>query len=317
MTLHPEAEALLAAFATVPPIDYERITADEFRGIFVPPVPVDVWIHDVADHDLQLGDRSIRVRVYRPGDSDRLPVTAYFHGGGFVIGDLDMTEAICRTLAAGSESIVVSVDYRLAPEEPFPAGLNDCQAVLDWLVQHAETIGGDSRLVAVAGDSSGGNFAAVIAQNCARRGIALAHQALFYPVLDHDFTTATYEKYAEGYLLTRDLMRWYFGQYLGPGHDGCDPRVSPLRAVHLADVAPATIHTAEFDPLRAEAEGYAAALEAEGVEVAIAQWPGQLHGFLLQLGINDAAAEVLYQAGRALKDAFERASMAFAEDLSA
>lgn len=317
MTLHPEAEALLAAFATVPPIDYETITADEFREIFVPPAPIAVPIYESADHVLDCGDHPVRVRVYRPGDADRLPVTAYFHGGGFVIGDLDMTEAICRTLAALSESIVVSVDYRLAPEAPFPAGLDDCQAVVDWLVQHAETIGGDGRLVAVAGDSSGGNFAAVIAQDCARRGIALAHQALFYPPLDHDFTSATYEKYAEGFLLTRDLMRWYFTQYLSGGGDGRDPRVSPLRAVHLADVAPATIHTAEFDPLRAEAEEYVAALEAEGVPVELSQWPGQLHGFLLQLGANNAASEVLDQAGRALKDAFKRASQALAEDLPA
>ncbi|MBO9520634.1 MAG: alpha/beta hydrolase [Nocardioidaceae bacterium] len=304
MTLHPEARALLDAFASVPPIDYDTITAAEFRQIFVPPPPAPVPLHEVTDRDLPTATGPLRVRVYRPGPEAGLPVTAYFHGGGFVIGDLDMTDAICRTLAAEAGSLVVSVDYRLAPEAPYPAGLDDCQAAVDWLARHAETLGGDSARLAVAGDSSGGNFAAAIAQQCARDGVALAHQVLLYPVLDHEFGTPTYEAYAEGYLLTRDLMRWYYRQYLAGGGDGRDPRVSPRRAVHLAEVAPASIHTAEYDPLRAEAEGYADALEAEGVPVALRQWPGQLHGFLLQVGSNDAAAEVLQEVGQALRRAF-------------
>jgi len=317
MALHPEAEALLAAFASIPPIDYATITAPEFRQIFVPPPPAPVPLFEVDDRLLELAGRSVPVRIYRPSGELGLPVTAYFHGGGFVIGDLDMTDAICRTLAAESGGLVVSVDYRLAPETPFPGGLDDCQAVVEWLSVDAESIGGDSRLLAVAGDSSGGNFAAVIAQECARSGVALAHQVLLYPVLDHDFTTPSYVACGEGFLLTTELMGWYFEQYLAAGGDGRDPRVSPLRAPRLAGVAPASIHTAEFDPLRSEAESYAAALAGSGVQVTQRDWPGQLHGFLLQLGSNGAADEVLSDAGRALRTAFARSASAPADELTA
>lgn len=317
MTLHPQAQALLDAFAAVPPIDYATITAAEFRTVFVPPPPAPAPILDVADRQLEVGGRSIRVRVYRPVAGSNLPITAYFHGGGFVIGDLEMTDTICRVLAAEGRCLVVSVDYRLAPEAPYPAGLDDCQAVVDWLSVNGETIGGDPGRLAVAGDSSGGNFAAVIAQQCAQRGLELAHQVMFYPVLDHDFSTPTYAAYGEGHLLTTDLMRWYFLQYLGDGADPADPRISPLRAGRLAEVAPASIHTAECDPLRAEAESYAAALAAAEVPVSLHQWPGQLHGFMLQLGSNEVAAEAARSAGSALREAFRRTAAAAPEELTA
>jgi acetyl esterase len=233
-------------------------------------------------------------------------MTLYFHGGGFVIGSPDTTDGICRTLAERAHCLVISPHYRLAPEAPFPHGLDDCRRALKWAHDHAREIGGVAKKISLAGDSSGGNFAAVIAQMSRADGPLLCHQLLLYPVLDRNFDRPSYREFEEGYLLSAELMRWFWRQYV-PADLAADWRVSPARQVDLNGVAPATIFTAEYDVLRDEAEDYASRLRDAGVPTILKRWDGQIHGFLLQQGAIDDADAALSEAAEALREAFAKA----------
>jgi len=232
----------------------------------------------------------VPVRVYRPEAPGPLPLVVYYHGGGWVIGSLNTHDAGCRTLANDASAVVVSVDYRLAPEHRFPAAVDDAFAALRWAVDHAGDLGVDPARVVVAGDSAGGNLAAVVAQMARDEGgPALAFQLLVYPVTDHEFTSRSMEDNAVGYFLTRDDMRWFYGHYLRDDADGDDPRVSPLRAADLSGLPPALVVTAEFDPLRDQGLAYAEALRAAGNDVESVTYPGMFHGFFAMDAVIDAA----------------------------
>lgn len=286
-------------------LDFATLTADEFRMTFTPPggAPGPAVAH-VDDRTIPGAGHDIPIRIYQPPGTRPLPMTLYLHGGGFVIGDIEMTDAICRTLSLAAGSLVISVDYRLAPETPFPGGLLDAATALDWVHDNSERIGGRPDRIAVAGDSSGATFATVLAQRSRRLGPRVHHQLLFYPPLDHRCDTDTFQTYAEGYLLTAELMRWYWRQYLRQEEHGLDTYASPARQRDLDGVPPATIHVAECDVLRAEAERYAADLVAAAVETEVVVWPGQIHGFLLQQGSNPDATAAIAQAGQSLMSAF-------------
>lgn len=240
---------------------------------------------------------SIPVRVYAPDHATAIPTIVLYHGGGFVIGDLDTHDATARRLSNDVGAVVVSVDYRLAPEHPFPAGLEDADAAFRWVVAHIADYGGDAARVAVAGDSAGANLAAVVAQLATADGIPIAAQLLAYPPTDSSRDWDSVAENAEGYFLTRADMEWFFGRYLGVPLDDpraaeltTDPRVSPLRAPSLTGLPPAIVVTAEFDPLRDEGDAYADALAAAGVPVAHRQFPGLIHGFW-GMGATSAGAE--------------------------
>jgi acetyl esterase len=229
---------------------------------------------------------TIPVRVYRPDAAGPLPTVVFFHGGGWVIGDLDTHEGACRTLCRDVEAVVVSVDYRRAPEHRFPAAVEDSCAALAWVAAHIADYGGDARRLVVAGDSAGGNLAAVCAQQARDAGLSLAAQVLIYPAVDlvGDYPSRT--ENAEGYLLTLDDMRWFAEQYVGITEGdpraaalAVDPRLSPLQASSLTGLPPAVVVTAEFDPLRDEGNAYADALERAGVRVKHKELPGLIHGF--------------------------------------
>jgi acetyl esterase len=208
-------------------------------------------------------------------------VVVYLHGGGFVIGGLEKMDGACRYLATASGRIVVSVDYRLAPEHPFPAGLRDCLAATRWVVRHAASLGGDPNHVAIAGDSAGGALAAAV--TLALRdldGPTLEHQLLIYPVTDHAFDTPSYRENATGYGLACDDMRWYWDHYLATDLDGKHPYASPLQSRRVDDVPPASVLTCGFDVLRDEAVAYAERLREAGVSVHHHHYPDQIHGFL-------------------------------------
>jgi len=202
--------------------------------------------------------------------------------------------------------MVVSVDYRLAPEAPFPCALEDAISALSWARAHAEELGGIAGELAVAGDSSGGNLAAALAQVARDEGIALRHQLLFYPVLDCCFDTLSYATYRDGLFLTEAMMRWFWGQYLAQGGAPEDWRASPLRRRNLSGLPSATIVTAEYDVLRDEAESYAERLRDASVAVEVRRWAGQIHGFLLFDGVVDDATTAVEEAGAALGRAFSR-----------
>ena len=248
-------------------------------------------------------DGRIPARAYAVTTDRSLPIVVWYHGGGFVIGDLETADRICRKLAIGTGALVISIDYALAPERPFPAGPDDCFAALQWIIENAESLGGDSSRVAIGGDSAGGNMAAVTAIRARDAGIALRHQLLVYPVTDCTMTSTSYVANAEGYLLTADSMDWFIGHYLSGGADAKDPRVSPLYADDLRGLAPALVITAEFDPLRDEGEAYGERLEEAGNDVVLRRFDGQIHGFFPLGAVIPAANDAVTLAVDHLKAA--------------
>jgi acetyl esterase len=218
-----------------------------------------------------------------------------------VIGDLDTADGMARTLCNRSGAVVVSVDYRLAPEHRFPAAADDCLAATRWVAEHSAELDVDPSRLAVGGDSAGGNLAAVVALRCRDEGgPALRHQLLLYPVTDCTATQPSHDENAEGYLLTHATMVWFIDHYLGDG-DQKDPLASPLFADDLSGLAPATVITTELDPLRDEGEAFAARLRDAGVPISATRYDGQIHGFASMLGVLDDAGKVLDEVGAALR----------------
>jgi acetyl esterase len=252
---------------------------------------------------------STPARIYRPEVEGPVPTVVFFHGGGFVIGDLDTHDGVCRLLSKDVGAVVVSVDYRLAPESRFPVAVEDCYAALTWVAEHIDDYGADASRIAVGGDSAGGNLAAVCAQQAHTDGLALAAQLLVYPAVDMlgDYPSRT--ENAEGYFLTLADMHWFAENYLGFGETdpaaaeaASDPRLSPLHAKSLEGLAPAVVATAEYDPLRDEGDVYAAALEKAGVRVEHRQFPGLIHGFYGLEMISPSVAEASAWINARLKD---------------
>ena len=249
----------------------------------------------------------IPVRIYTPApmSGGTRPVLVWFHGGGWVLGSLDGSDFACRMMTNAAQCVVVSVDYRLAPEAKFPAAADDCFAVTQWVHDHATEIGADAHRIAVGGDSAGGNLAAVVAQMAkAAGGPALSYQVLIYPVTSHDYGTASYRDNAEGYLLTKDSMVWFWDHYLRNADDSNDPKASPLRAADLAGLPPALVVTAEFDPLRDEGEAYAQRLAGAGVPTEYQRLDGQIHGIFWLGGAVGAGRTLLSDVAAALRAAF-------------
>ncbi|XVH31471.1 alpha/beta hydrolase [Haloferacaceae archaeon DSL9] len=235
----------------------------------------------------------VPVRVYVPDDAEaEPPVLVYFHGGGWTLGTLDSIDGVCRRLARQAGCVVVSVDYRLAPEHPFPVAVDEAAAAVEWVGTNAAAFGGDPSRIGVAGTSAGGNLAAAV---CLRvrefDGPAIAGQFLCYPITDRDFETDSYRENADGPLLTRADMRWFWAQYLRSPVDAHNPFAAPLRAVDLGGLPPATVVTAGFDPLRDEAIAYADRLSAAGVAVEHRHYPRMAHGFLSLVDEVDVAAD--------------------------
>jgi acetyl esterase len=267
-------------------------------------------VADVEDLTVPASDgsdsASVPVRVYRPSDHAPLPVVVYFHGGGWVIGDVATHDAFARTMAVMSGCMIVSVDYRLAPEHKYPAALDDCRVVTQWALRHADQIGGNPARVALLGDSAGGNLAAAVCLAARDRGQPLPRfQALVYPVTDYRFDTPSYRENADGYLLSRDAMRWFWDQYLPDPAQGAEPYASPLRAENLSGLPPALVITAGYDPLRDEGEAYARRLAEAGVPVELARYPGMIHAFIRMDALIDEAARAQRQIADALRRVLE------------
>jgi acetyl esterase len=291
--LDPQAQSLVEAMkAAGPPVftlPVPEARRARRRHMVVDPPRVEIV---KVDDDVIPGPLGgIPVRWYRPSPKDGLPVTLYFHGGGWTVDDLDTHDHLCRRLASRSQAVVVSVAYRRGPEHPYPAAVDDAYAATQWVLAVGRERGVDPTRLAVAGDSAGGNLATVAALLCRdRRGPAVRFQALACPVTDHwQAGRASYEQYAEGYTLGRDFMKWAFQHYLPDGVGRADPYVFPVRAADLSGLPPALIVTAEFDPLRDEGHAYAERLRAAGVAVEYIHLDDQMHGFLLQEAIVDRA----------------------------
>jgi acetyl esterase len=308
MSLDPQAQRVIDAVAALNLKPTEESTPDEARESMRSRTAALGPFEDVAavaDHRVPVPGGEITVRVYSPGGRAPHPALVYYHGGGWVIGDLYTHDGLCRSLTNAARCAVVSVDYRLAPESKYPVAAEDSYAALRWVVANAARLGIDPRRVAVGGDSAGGNLATVVALMAREReGPALVHQILIYPVTDHDFNTASYLENATGYLLTREGMRWFWTHYLAREAQGREPHASPLRAPSLVGLPPALVITAEHDPLRDEGEAYAARLRDAGVPVTLTRYAGMIHGFIRMTRILDKARTALDEIADSLQKAF-------------
>lgn len=312
--LAPEVRLALAlmnrlggeSFEDFPPPQARKRLDAEARVFAGKPLHVDA----VVEHRIPGPAGDIPARLYRarpPANSDRRPLVVYFHGGGWVVGSLDSHDPVARHLARETGALVLAVGYRLAPEDPFPAAVEDCQAAFEWAVAQAASLGADADRVAVAGDSAGGNLAAVVAQQAAvKGGPAPALQVLIYPVTDLSSKHDSYRLFPDGFFLTEKQMDWYRNHYIGDD-PGTDPRISPLLADDdvLREVCPAYVTTAGFDVLRDEGEAYAARLDKAGVPTEVVRHSGLIHGWVNATGLGRTPAS----AGAALAAAI-RAGLA-------
>ena len=293
--LDPDAKAFLEAAAAAAPASLETMELDQARKTFVARRKVDQGsappIARVDDITVDLPGRVLKARLYRPdaADGSLLPALVYFHGGGWVFGTLDTHDGICRRLADGSRCAVLSLDYRLAPEHPFPAAVDDAIDTVGWLGRKGRDFGLDADRIALGGDSAGGNLAAVA--SLALRGAdgpRPRYQVLIYPAVDFSMTQASHRQFGKGFLLDTSFQRWCHDLYVN-GADRGDWRISPLLADDVAGVPPAFVLTASHDPLRDEGEAYAARLVEAGIPVTLHRVPGQVHAFMAMGGVMRVA----------------------------
>ena len=316
MQLDPDAQLLLDAmiragrpqFETLTPLAARQQMRD-IRAALKQPQPPVVEVRELA---AQGPHGAIPLRLYRHramATRELQPGVVFFHGGGWVFGDLETHDNLCRSLANVAGCSVVSVDYRLAPEAKFPAAVDDGFAATQWVADNAQTLGLDPVRLAVAGDSAGGNLATVVSLMAARSGaIKIVYQVLLYPTTDLALTHDSYRRAGQQFNLTAAAMRWFRELYLTGPDEVDDWRASPLRAREFANMPPAFIATAGCDPLCDEGEAYARLLERNNVPVTLRHFPGQMHGFASMVGFVRAAEEVLADVGAALKQAWARAS---------
>jgi acetyl esterase len=305
---HPQVAALLERVARSPLPPYHTVPAHvarriyrDTRAVLAPRAP------DLAETRLLIFNNAIAVRAYRPVLDETLPALLFFHGGGWTIGDLDTHDVVCRQLALGARCAVFSVDYRLAPEHPFPAAVEDCFSATRYVFSNAEKLNIDPKRIAVGGDSAGGNLAAVVALMARDHGgPALAYQLLIYPATDQRCEFPSHERNGAGYLLTKDGIRFFRSGYLPNAKDHIDWRASPLLAASHANLPPALVLTAAYDPLLDEGRAYAERLAAAGVEVAYREYPDMVHGFVLFGGVVDAANAAVAECCERLRGAFEK-----------
>jgi acetyl esterase len=312
LVIDPQTKAFLDVANSAGPMFLRAETPEQARAkmqalLEASPVPPQE-IYRVEDRHIPGATGQIPIRIYTP--EARLPVgvLVFFHGGGWVLGDLASHDNLCRALANSAGCLVVSVDYRLAPEHKFPAAPNDCYAATKWVAQNAASFGGDPARIAVGGDSAGGNLAAAVAL-MARDGGGprIAFQLLIYPVTDASLDFPSHREFADdGYVLSRGDMKWFWDHYLETSADGENPLASPLRAKNLAGLPPALVQTASLDPLRDEGEAYAAALKKAGNTVTLTRYDGVTHGFVSFFDMIDKGKAGVREGAEALRAAFRK-----------
>jgi acetyl esterase len=301
MNVHPQVAALLEAAARSPLPTLDKVSPFVARRLYLERCRTVMPKPPEAQTRLLLTPGGIAIRAYRPAGvakTEILPGLVFFHGGGWTIGDLDTHDTLCRQLANGARCEVFSVEYRLAPESPFPAAVDDCIAATEFVSQYSK-----SKRIAVGGDSAGGNLAAVVALQAKDK---LCFQFLIYPATDQRFKTGSLERNGEGYLLTLPLMEKFRANYLPRSADYLDWRASPALAKSLAGLPPAFVLTAGFDPLLDEGREYAERLAREGVETAYRNYADMIHGFIVMGGVLDTANAAVADCCTALRSAFEK-----------
>lgn len=273
------------------------------RGKDLGPEPVG----DVTNRAIPTPAGALPIRVYRPKGDGPFPVLVYWHGGGWVLADLDTYDATPRALCNAAQCVVVSCDYRHAPEHPYPAAAEDAFAAYQWVLKNTADLKGDATRIAVAGESAGGNLAAVTAQQARDKGVPMpVYQLLVYPVTNTDFDTPSYRQYADAKPLNKPMMKWFFAHYIGGRLTAPTPYVMPLTAKDLSKLPPATIITAEIDPLRDDGKMYADALKAAGVKVEYVNYEGVTHEFFGMGAVVDKAKQAVAKGAEGLKMGFKK-----------
>jgi acetyl esterase len=311
MTLDPIVKGLMDQMAANPlPKLWEVPPAqgrEMYRAMSQALEPQGITIGKVDNIAMPGPAGQIKLRVYSPvaGGGAALPGLVYFHGGGWVIGDLDTHDALCRTLTNETGARVVAVDYRLAPEHKFPAAADDAYAAVKWVETNAATLGIDPNRIAVAGDSAGGTLSAVVSLMAKQKGGPhIVFQLLIYPATQARSNTDSMNRFAEGYFLEKKTMEWFYDQYIPQGADLTDWRLSPLAASDLAGLPRAYVVTAGFDPLKDEGKAFADKLNRAGVAAVYVDYPGMVHGFFNMSGVIPQAREAIAEAAKALRKAF-------------
>jgi acetyl esterase len=310
MPLDPQAKAFLDQMASAAAAPLRALPVADARALMAALAGMSgasqVPLAKIENRTIPGPHEAIPVRIYTPEGRAPLPLLVYFHGGGWVLGDLETHDSVCRELAHGAGCVVLSVDYRLAPEHKFPAAAEDCYAATVWAATHAAELGVDPTRIAIGGDSAGGNLTCVTALRARDEGTpALRFQLPIYPVTNRSLDTSSYRENATGYLLETDDMAWFWGHYLGSDGDGASAYASPLRAKDFRGLPPAFVITAEFDPLRDEGEAYAKRLQADGVPTTLKRYDGMIHGFFGMSAIMDKAKQAVADACAALRTAFK------------
>ena len=305
MPLDPDAAAFLKRLADAHAPPTHLLSPREARSLVLPVAGLREQVGGIESFLVETPDGSVPIRLYTPflrtEDLDRSPeagngrpIALFFHGGGWVMGSVETHDGICRRLANEAKCIVISVEYRLAPENRYPAALTDCYAAVNWAVQHHDEFGGDPRQVYVTGDSAGGNLAAAVClKSRDEGGPEIAGQVLVYPITDHDFETDSYRENGTGYMLTRDTMMWFWKNYLPEGDDGFHHYLSVLRADDVSGLPSALVVTCQYDPLRDEGRAYADRLADAGVSTTHIHEKGMIHGYLRRLDSFRRAQQTL------------------------
>jgi len=305
MSIDPQVRVFLDELESLGAPPLHTLTPEQARPVVVEdsaklgkPEPVG----KVEDRTLPGPLGEIPIRIYTPHGPGPFPTLVYYHGGGWVVCDIETHDRLCSSITNAANCIVVSVDYRLAPEHKYPAAVDVAYAAAEWVFVHVETLGGDAGRIALGGDSAGGNLAAVVPMMARDRGaFRPGLQVLIYPVTDFNLDTPSYHNNAEGFMLTREDMRWFWGHYLTRDEQGAEPYASPLRAEDLSRLPPALVITAEYDVLLDEGEAYAARLREAGVSVTLTRYDGMIHGFVRHTGQFDKARVAVDQIAAALR----------------
>ena len=297
MPLHPQAQAVADFYAAMRTTPFEELSPTDARALYsAGQVPSTEVVHEIRD--VLAG--SIPCRLYRPSAKTDLGLLVFFHGGGWVIGDLNSHDGVCRSIANKSGHAVLSVDYRLAPEHKFPAAFEDCVAAVKWAHENADALGIDNSRMAVGGDSAGGNLAAAVAL---AEVVPLKFQMLIYPAVDMRMESPSISENANAPILTKSVMSWFVAHYMGSDADRANINASPMLASdeQLKNMPPAIVITAQFDPLRDEGEAYGKRLVENGVSATITRYNGAFHGFFNMITILDDAQSAHAQATTLLK----------------
>lgn len=306
MPLHPQAATFLEQYGQLNAPPMEALPIDVTRRALILASRVQMAPAKLAKIETRTipgpDGQDLKIRIYWPQGNRPFAACLYFHGGGWVLNNIDTHDDLVQRLAEASGCLFVSVDYRLAPEHKYPAAAEDSYTALQWVAANAATLNVDPTRIAVSGDSAGGNLAAAVClMTRDRGGPPIAFQALIYPITDCDFERPSYQQNAEGYFLTKSQMQWFWNHYVSSPDQMCEPYASPLRAESLQGLPAAYILTAEFDPLRDEGEAYAVALRSAGVPVEITRYDGMIHAFLKRVDQFKSALVAIREIGDALK----------------